>query len=67
MSNFEIVVHPTDPDSAKKQFVTFLKENMNLRDKLGENDVIRDEIVSDGGAIKHQYRIKSEVLEQVHQ
>jgi hypothetical protein len=40
---------------------------MNLRDKLGENDVIRDEIVSDGGAIKHQFRIKSEVLEQVHQ
>lgn len=66
MSDFEIVVYPTDPKSAKEQFATFLSESQNLSEKLGENDVIRDEIVSDGGLIKHQFRIRSAVLEQVH-
>lgn len=66
MNQFEIIVHPTDPTTAKKQFADFLNENPNLVDKLSETDVIRDEIVSDEGVIKHQFRIKSEVLEQVH-
>ena len=66
MVNFEIVVQPTDPNTAKEQFAAFLRENSDLKDRLSETDVIRDEIVSDGGALKHQFRIRSEVLEQVH-
>ena len=66
MDSFEIVVQPTDPNTAKEQFAAFLRENADLRDRLSETDVIRDEVVSDGGVIKHQFRIKSEVLEQVH-
>ncbi len=66
MVSFEIVVQPTDPTTAKDQFAAFLRENSDLRDRLSETDVIRDEIVSDGGVIRHQFRIRSEVLEQVH-
>ena len=66
MNSFEIVVLPTDPFTAQEQFAAFLRENPSLGDKLSEADVIRDEIVSDGGVIKHQFRIKSVVLEEVH-
>ncbi len=66
MNSFNIVVHPTDPSTAKAQFATFLNENPDLGAILSETDVIRDEILSDDGVIKHQFRIKSEVLEHVH-
>ena len=66
MNSFDIVVQPTDPRTAQEQFATFLRENPGLRDRLSETDVIRDEIVADGGVIKHQFRIKSAVLEEVH-
>lgn len=65
MNTFEIVVQPTDPNTAKEQFESFLRENPGLEDRLSETDVIRDEIVSDGGVIKHQFRIKVKVTEEV--
>jgi hypothetical protein len=67
MNDFRIVVSPTDsPQSAQEKFAAFLKEHDHIYKKLGANDVIRDGILSDDGLIKHQFRIRSSLLEPVH-
>ena len=62
MRNFEIIVQPTDPDTAKVALHSWLDQNSPIRESLGDEDLIRDEVLSDGGQVKHQYRIRRGLL-----
>jgi hypothetical protein len=58
MSDFEIIVLPAEPTDAKKQLQAWLGSHPDVQRRLGDEDLILDEVLGEGGQWRHQYRIR---------
>jgi hypothetical protein len=71
MTEYKIIVFPTDLDHAKMQFLAWLDQHKTVRDRLllsggpdGSDDLLMDHIVGEGGRFKYQYRIRQSILDE---